>query len=843
MQVEQPPRSAVTGSLLESRFVVANKLFTPIAGFVILTMIGRESAPLVGEYALVLTWYFVMQTLPLLGLTPFVMREAARRPNTTGRLFSSVALLVVVAAALLNLGARALLTAAPYGEATKQSVQLVALIAFPGGLAFLAEILLISRGHARLVAYFGSAENLLRVVGSIAVLHHGGGTLGLAAVLLGTRCFSFVALLSGLRAHTPDAFVAPDPVLLREIRGVLPTFFAQSVLALAMSRLDFVLLSFYASRVSLEDLGAYAIAYRLFEIALLVVSSVCLGLFPRLSHDFALSRAAFSTSVQTAAHYIVGLNISALLLALGFAELYVRLFFPRMFPVPVPLTQLYALALAPAVLDVLLSTVLNAANRQSQDLRALSVGCAIYAAGLFTLIPALGLKGAWLAGVLGISAQMLLRLRAIKAEGISVVSGRLLLYSLGSAVAGAGLVWWTAERAGLWSGPVAVVVVCLAMLLMAICFGADLPAPLQALARSVRSVLGQLKALLGLRSWLIVRANPVLENSYIFLYAQFVQPMPASALLGKVLAFVPFSFALLYYGYLLNDYADRDFDRRRDVSQHPPTNPFFERSTSYGRLVVVASLLANLPFVVFFSLDNYVFAAIWVVWVVLATSYSLPGIYLKARGLLGLVVVALALRTLPVLLFFVTLKIPIDWGWAAILVYVSLRGLSADLAHQRLHIAEDAGHGLHTFGVAQGLERATRLLRLNYSAERLGLLLVTGCIAVRIFQATRDRPGGLLSGLLGVSILALVIQAERRQFALKGLPDPHRVGYGRDVFYLLHKNFPKAVLPACMLAALLWIDAGVGYVLLALLLALYLRAFSWERIVQGLRLKPSQSTQ
>ena len=67
-------------ALSHTRYVLVNRLATPLGAFVVLVLIGRHSDDLLGEYALVMTFYYVMQMLPLLGLTPYLAREVARRP-------------------------------------------------------------------------------------------------------------------------------------------------------------------------------------------------------------------------------------------------------------------------------------------------------------------------------------------------------------------------------------------------------------------------------------------------------------------------------------------------------------------------------------------------------------------------------------------------------------------------------------------------------------------------------------------------------------------------------------------------------------------------------------------
>jgi O-antigen/teichoic acid export membrane protein len=282
----------------------------------------------------------------------------------------------------------------------------------PGILAFLAEIVLIALHRARSVAYVAVAENLTRVALSAGALACGGGVLELTLILFGTRVFAFLSYMAVFMFRVPIGFARwPDREILRNIGRVLPVFLTHTIFSLVLSRLDFVLLSFYTEHISLEALGHYSVAYRLFEICLLVAMSLWMALFPDLARQFGVSAEAFVVRARFVFRFILFSAIPASMLAFAFSPLYVRWLFPAHYPTAVPMAQLFALTLIPAVLDTYLSSVLNASNRQARDLGALAAGGAVYAASLALFIPIMGLQGAWLAGFLAIATQLTFRLQ------------------------------------------------------------------------------------------------------------------------------------------------------------------------------------------------------------------------------------------------------------------------------------------------------------------------------------------------------------------------------------------------------------------------------------------------
>jgi hypothetical protein len=69
--------------------LVLNRFSVPFFSLALLVVIARQSSELLGWYAVVNVYFFALQTLPFLGLTPWIMREAARRPQDAAAIFGS----------------------------------------------------------------------------------------------------------------------------------------------------------------------------------------------------------------------------------------------------------------------------------------------------------------------------------------------------------------------------------------------------------------------------------------------------------------------------------------------------------------------------------------------------------------------------------------------------------------------------------------------------------------------------------------------------------------------------------------------------------------------------------
>ncbi len=395
----------------EAQYVLVNRPVIPFAAFFLLILIGRQSSSLLGEYAIVTTFYFVLQVLPLMGLTPYVMREVARSPEKAGALMSTVGLLTQAACVILNLGLLALLHYLPYSHSVKSGIFVVGCAVFPGILAFLAEIILIALHKARAVAYGAAIENGIRLLWSAVLLYRGAEIQELMWVLFATRFFALLFYLHVMRAHYGIRLsLKPDSEILRDTSLVLPVFLMNTLLYLVMTRLDFFMLSLFES---VEKVGYYATAYRLLELGMMVWTSCLSALYPRFSKEFSSSGKRYTLLIQRSVRAAFLLLLPLSLLGFAAADKYVFFLFPKQYPHPVLLCEGFLLCFSIFGLDFLMTAFLNAADLQKEDLKAGFWGGLIYASLLLWWVPAYHLYGALFAKAIATLFQLIYRSRLL----------------------------------------------------------------------------------------------------------------------------------------------------------------------------------------------------------------------------------------------------------------------------------------------------------------------------------------------------------------------------------------------------------------------------------------------
>jgi len=403
---------AKADAVSHTQYVLMNRLATPMGAFIILILIGRHSDALLGEYAVVMTFYYIMQMLPLLGLTSYVMREVAREPKEAGRYFNTIGFMSMVGCIVIDLIFYGFLQIVDYSPAVREATAVLGVLIFPGILVFIAEIIFMSLHQAKPVGLVALVDNGTRVVISVIVLWLDGGLAGLIWAFFFTRLGSCIAYLHIMKqSGIVERFEWPNLALLRKTWNLLPPFLIGALLFVVLSRMDFLVLSIFEQ---VEVIGYYAIGYRLFDISIIVLTALIMAIFPSISKKFVGARL----------HYLVAVKNMILLFAVGlamlcfagalFSEYYVSILFAKQFPHPVFLTQLFMAALLIAGLDFVASGVLHASDLQTPDTRAMAVGGVINLVLLFGLVPIFGIYGAFIGKMIATTVQGVIKFRIIE---------------------------------------------------------------------------------------------------------------------------------------------------------------------------------------------------------------------------------------------------------------------------------------------------------------------------------------------------------------------------------------------------------------------------------------------
>lgn len=326
---------------------------------------------------------------------------------------------------------------------------------------------------------------------------------------------------------------------------------------------------------------------------------------------------------------------------------------------------------------------------------------------------------------------------------------------------------------------------------------------------------------LGWRNWAVLTYNSIAENVFIIFFIALAEKHFSTPFVVDFFLFFLFSLSSTSYGYLINDFADRDLD-----AKHGKPNTFQNDSTLKALLVVFLFAGISLALGLRFAGTRF-FLFLWAAWVFLATFYSLKPLRLKEKGVLGLFSVVAAQRVFPILIIFAAFKYYRASDIIIFTCYAFFRGLSSDLNHQIEDYQKDSMTQTDTYAVENGLKKAYKAFRLSLELEKVFLIL---CLLSMYFKLPDFNLYGvsliapvlilylLLCGLGWMKIMAQGPKLDANPF----------VKDRKDLFQFTHHTFPSVVLPLYLLLLLIaerWI-----FISILLLFVIYRKIYSVELV-------------
>jgi 4-hydroxybenzoate polyprenyltransferase len=306
-------------------------------------------------------------------------------------------------------------------------------------------------------------------------------------------------------------------------------------------------------------------------------------------------------------------------------------------------------------------------------------------------------------------------------------------------------------------------------------------------------------ALLSWRNWGIIRYNSIWQNIAALFYIALKEQLFTIAFLGQAGLFFLFSTMMTGYGYLINDLADIELDRR-----HGKPNVFHKigpgRAIGIVLGVLVIGAVFGLPFI-----SRPGFGLMWLLWLGAATFYSLPPLRLKEHGLSGLAATIMAQQTLPTALLLAAFGVLTSWGALIFILFSTVRGISSDVSHQMRDWSNDVSTGTPTFAVRYGYKTTQTVYAISLEVERLILGGVLGLLLLDlppIIIPGLARPVALAWPLLLLYAPLFLLTVGRSWRALCGgqlaAEDPYseeRQARRWDVLHIIHHPLPSVVMP------------------------------------------------
>jgi 4-hydroxybenzoate polyprenyltransferase len=322
--------------------------------------------------------------------------------------------------------------------------------------------------------------------------------------------------------------------------------------------------------------------------------------------------------------------------------------------------------------------------------------------------------------------------------------------------------------------------------------------------------IGQIAQFIRWRDWGPGKLT-ILWSLCFYIALAYAKPFNEFAL--TFLVFMIFAAAHSALGYVMNNWGDRELDRK----QFKP-NPFNGRTQLESTLALTMMLL--MAFVTGLPLAlRPGFGLLWFAWVASAAAYSIEPFRLKTRGAVGLAVSFVAQWFLPVLLTFSAFDVS-GWDMWVLALALSISGATLEIAHQRYDRERDRITRATTFAAVIDERRLNRIYTIAVVLDKLAIGSVITIAIIALLRAEIEWGRALAVGL-GIAYLALLMVTLKDSLdalAGRGVDDPYYgMRIGPSPSQMLHETLLNFALPVCLGVAVTVMNPLYG-ILLALFL-------------------------
>lgn len=369
------------------------RIVSAVLSFVLVVYIARSWGALaLGEFSLALTYFFLLQQMPLLGLHIVLMRDIAASPETASHHMLNASALAFTVSLILALivGAGGQWFYQSSSGELHIALWLVGAAMVPTGFICAAESVLIGQQRMHVLASLNVMENIVRTLLSLLAVYLGYGMTTVFTLFLLGRILTAIGYFrwGGLRQDLHFKFF--DAAIIKTYLKQVPTFFGIMLFAAGINRLDFILLSKLGS---VRDVGLYSAPYKVYEVATMVPTLLMVVLFPSFAASYKTSKEHFAAMFKLSFRFILLLGTPCVLLSVFYAQEIMLLFGPE-YHDAYPALEWLLLSLIAAALIQLFSIILLATGNQNLDFKTLGIACVGYAIMLVCTIPHWGFLGA-----------------------------------------------------------------------------------------------------------------------------------------------------------------------------------------------------------------------------------------------------------------------------------------------------------------------------------------------------------------------------------------------------------------------------------------------------------------
>jgi O-antigen/teichoic acid export membrane protein len=396
-----------TGSVLKGSAMLIVGRVAGMAGslflFLLLTWRSKEVA---GVFRIAVTYFILMDFLPLLGMHRWIAAEIAHRADQQLALFRlscAFATGIAILGALVYLG---IAYQEIYGPDASNCLNVVALTTIPSAINLCTLTALIGLGHSHEAGYVSIVETFARSALTIPLVLLGADVFYVIIVFLGLRCaiaaFGYFRV-SSLIARSSGRF---DRKLAAIFLAQVPNLALSTVGYLVIRNVATLLLPLFHGNAAA---GLYAAPFQLFDLLLLPPTILTISTNYLFSESYRQSmptlRRRTNQLIDITAAFVLPLSALAIVLARPI----ISTIFGNAYDASVPAFQLLMVSAIVVSLDQILALSMAVAGRYQADRNCLTIGALTTVIGTYVLSVPWSTTGAAAAFLIGTTCTLLLR--------------------------------------------------------------------------------------------------------------------------------------------------------------------------------------------------------------------------------------------------------------------------------------------------------------------------------------------------------------------------------------------------------------------------------------------------
>jgi|GEM_PF-427775 len=269
-----------------------------------------------GRYSLAFSFLSLFNTIAPLGLSAIITREGARDSTVLQRMLPNAMALGFAASLLMTILMAAGGGWFGYDSLTQRSMAILSLAIIPYTVGAFYEGAFIALQRMEYVAASMVAEYGLKVGGGLLLLYLGYGLEAVLIMAVAGRVISCVASAILLHRMGESLLWKVDVATCKQLAKLAPTFLLITIFAVLYWRVDIFMLS---KLQTMQEVGYYAAAYRIFDLVNVIPYSLCLSLYPHMTSLLSSNPAALESLGRTTARYLlaIGLPIATCTMLIG----------------------------------------------------------------------------------------------------------------------------------------------------------------------------------------------------------------------------------------------------------------------------------------------------------------------------------------------------------------------------------------------------------------------------------------------------------------------------------------------------------------------------------------------